>query len=57
MKRKYDDLFNNIINQILFFKNLLKTIPTVPKTKGVRIPITEDDGEEEEVHTQPLTVS
>jgi tetratricopeptide (TPR) repeat protein len=36
-------------------KNLLKTIPTVPKTKGVRIPITEDDGEEEEVHTQPLT--
>jgi len=26
----------------------LKTIPTVQKTKGVRIPITEDEGEEEE---------
>jgi hypothetical protein len=38
----------------------LKTIPTVPKTKGVRIPITEvddDDEEEEEVHNQPSTVT
>jgi len=36
----------------------LKTIPTVPKTKGVRIPITEvDDDEEEEVHNQPSTVT
>ncbi|CAF0950852.1 unnamed protein product [Rotaria sordida] len=35
-------------------KNLLKTIPTVQKTKGVRVPITEDDGDdEEEVNTQP----
>ena len=29
-------------------QNLLKTIPTIPKTKGVRIPITEDDGDDEE---------
>jgi hypothetical protein len=35
----------------------LKTIPTVEKTKGVRIPITEDDGEDEEMDTQTITVS
>jgi hypothetical protein len=35
----------------------LKTIPTDQKTKGVRIPITEDDGDDEVVNPQPSTVS
>jgi len=36
----------------------LKTIPTVQKTRGVRIPITEDDGDDdEENNNQPSNVS
>jgi hypothetical protein len=57
MMRKYENLFNTILNQILFVKNLLETLPVVPKTKGVRIPITEEGSDEEEVHPQSSTVS
>jgi tetratricopeptide (TPR) repeat protein len=60
-KREYDeakrdlDILLTVDQENNDAKNLLKTIPTVQKTKGVRIPITEDDGDDEVVHTQPTT--
>ncbi|CAF4788303.1 unnamed protein product, partial [Rotaria magnacalcarata] len=42
------DILLTIDEENIDAKNLLKTIPTVQKTKGVRIPITEDDDEDEE---------
>ncbi|CAF3435057.1 unnamed protein product [Rotaria sp. Silwood1] len=64
-KQQYDEAKHDL--DVLFTvdqenkeaKELLKTIPTVQKTKGVRIPITEDDDDddddddEEEVNSQP----
>ncbi|CAM4747662.1 unnamed protein product [Rotaria magnacalcarata] len=53
-KQKYEegkrdlDILLTIDEENIDAKNLLKTIPTVQKTKGVRIPITEDDDEDEE---------
>ncbi|CAF4362820.1 unnamed protein product, partial [Adineta steineri] len=50
------DLLLSIDHENNDAKSLLKTIPTAQKTKGVRIPITEDDGDdEEEIRPQPPT--
>ncbi|CAF1187969.1 unnamed protein product [Adineta steineri] len=50
------DLLLSIDHENNDAKSLLKTIPTAQKTKGVRIPITEDDGDDEEqIRPQPPT--
>jgi hypothetical protein len=35
----------------------MNTIPTIQKTKSVRIPITEDDGDDNDGNNQPSNVS
>lgn len=41
---------------MLLFKKLSNTIPEVQKPKGIRIPITEDDSEEDENNSNPTDV-